>query len=382
MLAVLLENKKHRGKDRILIRFKYNYTLKEVLKRNLSALWSKSLNCWYIDNTSSNLETLTSSLKNNYKVTNRVQKSDISYNFNQQQRDFLNGFFKYLRGKRYSKSTIETYTFFIADLVRHFKDIDLETLTNRHIELFIESVFIQRNYSISTQRQFISAVKQLVLYYPHTNIDDLQLVRPKKSRKLPLVLSKEEVIDILKNTRNLKHRAVLALLYSAGLRISELINLKLHDINVDRRQLHIKDAKGRKDRYVILAESFIPLLINYFSSYKPKIFFVEGTNYEKYSASSIRKFLKRSCSQANINKVVTPHTLRHSFATHLLEDGISLRHIQELLGHSKPETTMIYTKVSKKDLLEIKSPLDTILMKLKKQTNLEQKFLLSGNYNG
>mgnify|MGYP002628338216 CR=1 FL=1 len=209
----------------------------------------------------------------------------------------------------------------------------------------------------------------------------MELKRPKKSRILPSVLSQEEVVTLLQVTRNLKHRAILALLYSAGLRIGELIALELKNIHIDRRQLLIKSGKGRKDRYVVLADSFLPLLQNYVITYAPKRYFVEGPEGACYSASSVRKFLHHSARLARIERVITPHTLRHSYATHMLENGIGLRYIQELLGHSKPETTMIYTHVAKKDLLDIKSPLDTILLSLANRDKKEQKFLLSGNIN-
>jgi len=185
------------------------------------------------------------------------------------------------------------------------------------------------------------------------------------------------MISIIQHTKNLKHRAILALIYSAGLRISELLNLKLEHIQIQRKQLLIKNAKGRKDRYVTLAESFMPLLHNYLITYRPEIYFVEGTKGKPYSASSVRKFLFRSCKSAYIRRTVTPHTLRHSYATHLLESGVGLRHIQELLGHSRPETTMIYTHVARKDLLDIQSPLDSAIKQLTKNQNEEQKFLLS-----
>ena len=143
----------------------------------------------------------------------------------------------------------------------------------------------------------------------------------------------------------------------------------------------IKNAKGRKDRYVVLADSFLPFLQNYITTYRPKKYFVEGPENKCYSASSVRKFLHHSSQLARIERVITPHTLRHSYATHLLENGTDLRYIQELLGHSKPETTMIYTHVAKKDLLDIKSPLDTILLSLANRDKRELKFLLSGNNN-
>ncbi|MDT7829812.1 tyrosine-type recombinase/integrase [Pricia sp. S334] len=137
----------------------------------------------------------------------------------------------------------------------------------------------------------------------------------------------------------MKHRAILVLTYSVGLRIREVLSLQLHHIDIDRRQLLVKNAKGRKDRNVILAESFLRLFENYFSTYAPKKYFVEGPIGSRYSAASVRAFLKRSCERAGIKKRVTPHTLRHSFATHLMGNGVGLRHVQEILGHAKPETT-------------------------------------------
>ncbi|MDO5968324.1 tyrosine-type recombinase/integrase [Flavivirga aquimarina] len=141
----------------------------------------------------------------------------------------------------------------------------------------------------------------------------------------------------------------------------------------------MKNAKGRKDRYVTLAESFMPLLFNYLNTYTPKVYFIEGRNGSAYSASSIRKFLGQSCKVTNLKINVTPHTLRHSYATHLLENDVGIRHIQELLGHSKTETTMIYTHVTRKDLVSIKSPLDHAINQLKETQKEEQKFLLSRN---
>ena len=139
-----------------------------------------------------------------------------------------------------------------------------------------------------------------------------------------------------------------------------MLYLILSEIDVDRRQILVKNSKGRKDRIVILAESFIPLLMNYVTSYNPKTYFVEGTEGNNYSAESIRAFLKRSCAIAKINKRVTPHTLRHSYATHLLENGIDLRYIQELLGHTSSKSTEVYTHVSTKSLQQIKSPFDDL----------------------
>lgn len=378
----------HRKEKQIFIGFKHDWALINVVKHIPNAKWSATLKSWYVKNNPENLRQIMSVFNGHAFVDNSqlLNKQETKTNrfpnkqkrkLTDEQRQLLNNFYKYLKGKRYSKSTVETYSFFIADFIEFNTKKKLLTLTNRDVELFIESVFIKRNYSISTQRQFISAVKQFIQFFPETEISNMALTRPKKSKKLPTVLSPEEVIAIIQQTRNLKHRAFITLMYSAGLRIGELLSLKLSDFNLERKQLHIKNSKGRKDRYVTLADSFIPILKNYITTYNPKIYFVEGFLGKPYSASSVRKVLFRSCKAAGIHRKVTPHTLRHSYATHLLENGVGLRHIQELLGHAKPETTMIYTHVARKDLMDIASPLDTAIKQLSKSDKLEQKFLLS-----
>lgn len=294
----------------------------------------------------------------------------------------LRDYIEFLMGHRYSESTIRAYSILLGDFFVFLGSKPIEQCTKEDVDRYQSKVFEPKGYSISTQRQFISSLKIFVVFYPKCKIESLELVRPKKEKKLPLVLSKMEVIDLIKSIRNLKHRAIIAMIYSSGLRISELINLELQDINIDRKQIHIRSAKGRKDRYVVLGESILPLIKNYIMTYRPTKYFAEGHKGNRYTASSIRKFLAKACKYANIHKKVTPHTLRHSYATHLLEEGVNLRHIQELLGHSRPETTMVYTRVMKKDLLSIRSPLDSILMHLNKSTphNNPQKHLLSGNF--
>ncbi len=382
----------HRKEKQIFIGFKHDWALINVVKHIPNAKWSATLKSWYVKNNPENLRQIMSVFKGHaYVDTSQIFKPETSEqqkqpkrqdrNLNAEQRTLLNNFYKYLLGKRYSKSTVHTYSFFMADFIVFNKDKVLNKLTNKDVELFIETVFIKRRYSISTQRQFISAVKQFIIFYPDTEISNLALTRPKKSKTLPIVLSQSEVIDLIRFTPNLKHRAIIALLYSCGLRISELLNLKLSDINIDRMQLIVKNSKGRKDRYVSLAEHFVPLLSNYYHTYSPKVYFVEGQNGSTYSAESVRQFIKRSCKAAKIKKPVTPHTLRHSYATHLLENGVDIRYIQELLGHAKPETTMIYTHVSRKDLLQISNPLDAALQKLSETDKTNVNVLLSRNFN-
>lgn len=370
----------HRNNSVFFLHFYFNDLIIEKLK-SISASWSQTKKCWCLKNSEENLALILELFKDVTKVdvSKIPKKTRFKRDLTTAEKKILNNFYLFLKGKRYSQSTIQTYTIFEADFINFHTKTPLEELTNRDVELFIETVFIERNYSVSSQRQFISALKIFTVFYPQIKINNLSLERPKKSRTLPSVLSQEEVLRIIQYTQNIKHRAILTLLYSCGLRIGELINLKLADFHVERKQLIVKKGKGRKDRYVSLADSFLPLLSNYYYSYKPTIYFVEGQNGGKYSAESIRSFLRKSCKKAGIRKLVTPHTLRHSYATHLLENGVDLRYIQTLLGHSKPETTMIYTHVQRKDLMEIQNPLDVALQKFNKINNNNQKVVLSRN---
>jgi integrase/recombinase XerD len=388
--TLLLKRVSHRKKTRLVLIFPYNETIKEKIKNIEGYLWSQTLKGWYTIYNEDNIKFIKQYLKTDvyFRMDSTMYNSDLKKSVLRKKRELtiqnqkeLNSFHKYLRGKCYSESTVKTYGTFIADFLNYIGNAPIEELTNRDVEKFIEDVFIPKKYSISTHRQLISAIKLFVAFYPKCKIQELDLKRPKRSKILPVILSKEEIVDLLRYTKNLKHRAVLAMIYSAGLRISELLNLRLTDIDVDRRQLTIKNSKGRKDRNIILAQSFIPLMQNYLISFEPKTYFVEGKPFQKYSAESVRSFLYRSCKIANINKKVTPHTLRHSYATHLLENGIDLRYIQELLGHAKPETTMIYTHVSKKDLLKIESPLDLAVKSIiNTDKDNNNNIRLSGNY--
>ena len=195
----------------------------------------------------------------------------------------------------------------------------------------------------------------MVLDMPNRFYD---IERPIKEHKLPKVISKEEVLAIIENTNNIKHRCIVSLLYSAGLRRSELINLKITDIDGKRMLIKVEDAKGNKDRYTLLSSKLLEKLRNYYKKWKPKIYLFEGPEGMKYSARSIANIIKNAATKAGIKKNVTPHMLRHSFATHLLENGTDLRNIQVLLGHSSLKTTEIYTYVATSSFNKIKNLLD------------------------
>ena len=185
-----------------------------------------------------------------------------------------------------------------------------------------------------------------------------RIERPRAKKKLPSVLSKEDVKSMIESTNNLKHRCIISLLYSAGLRRSELLNLKLNDIDSSRMLIHVIDSKGNKDRYTLLSKNTLKDLRLYFKQWKPSNYLFESPKKGKYSPNSVGKIVVNAAIKAGIKKQVTAHTLRHSFATHLLEAGTDLRYIQLLLGHNSTKTTEIYTHVAKSSFDSIKNPLD------------------------
>jgi integrase/recombinase XerD len=272
--------------------------------------------------------------------------------------DVLKKYKELLIQKRYSNNTQRIYCNYFKDFNSYFRDNDLDKLTTEQVNNYILDLIQSKNISISQQNQRINSIK---FYYEKIlgrNKQYYALHRPNKEHKLPKVLSKNEVKKILDSCSNMKHYCILLLIYSAGLRRSELINLKIPDINSERMIINIIGAKGKKDRISLLSKNTLKSLRNYYKKYKPVNYLFEGVKGGKYSPSSVAKILKKASLKAGLQKNVTPHMLRHSFATHLLEQGTDLRYIQELLGHNSSKTTEIYTHVSKKAIAKIKNPVD------------------------
>ena len=260
---------------------------------------------------------------------------------------------------RYSENTIRTYTSAFSDFINYFSKKELFEISDEDIKNYLLYLVEKRKISTSFQNQVINAIK---FYYekvcggkrmPYITID-----RPIKEKTLPNVLSEEEVKRIINSVKNLKHKSILLTIYSSGLRISEAINLKIADIDSSRMVILIKGGKGKKDRSRLLSEKLLIILREYFRQYKPKVWLFEGQDGGQYSDRSIQNVFRKACLDAKIMKKATVHTLRHSFATHLLERGTDLRYIQELLGHSSSKTTEIYTHITHKGMEQIKSPLD------------------------
>tara|TARA_Y100000385_G_scaffold209985_1_gene217819 strand:+ start:3141 stop:3965 length:825 start_codon:yes stop_codon:yes gene_type:complete len=263
-----------------------------------------------------------------------------------------------LNYKRYSTNTITTY---ISCLQKFNKYVCQNALQiNEGVIYEYLLLLVEKGYSRSSQNQHINAIKFYLEKVLKQKKQVYFIERPLKKRKLPTILSENEIQQILSQISNLKHKAILSLIYSCGLRIGETINLKIKDIDSERMLICIRNGKGEKDRIVPLAKNVLHLLRSYYKAYRPVIYLFNGMENDTYSACSIRNVLKNAVYKTSIKKNVTPHTLRHSYATHLLEKGIDLRYIQVILGHSSVKTTEIYTHVSTKNLQTIKSPIEAM----------------------
>ncbi|MFK7833736.1 MAG: tyrosine-type recombinase/integrase [Winogradskyella sp.] len=390
----------HKSTNQIAIGFTYSENTKRVVLAIEGVKWSKTKSTFYILYTKDSVNTLFNYFKDlgfyvDYsKLSNRTKKKyqpvkKLKSGLSMAQmyaalplnaKEYLKAYTGFLKGKRLSTSTIRSYGYFVLRFLDFHKPKSTETMTKKDLDHFFEVVLAGENFSISSHRQSVSALKYFISFLQLPEFNTESLTRPKKSKKLPVVLSREEVIALLQVTKNLKHRTIIGLLYSCGLRIGELLQLQISALDFDRNALRVHQSKGRKDRSVVMSEVLKPLMLNYLNTYKPERFVIEGRDGGPYSATGIRQFLKKSCGLAGIKKQVTPHVLRHSYATHLMENGVDLRHIQLLLGHAKPETTMIYTHVAHKDLMQIISPLDTTVEALTKSKKQQEEVLLSRNY--
>ncbi len=273
----------------------------------------------------------------------------------------LEQFKHWLQSKRYSENTIKTYSEALQSFLTFFNQKSVFEITNDDVILYNTAYILKNKLSSSYQNQIVNAIK---LYFKTIRNEVLvieKIHRPKREKILPNVLSKEEIKSILEAPKNLKHKAMPSLIYSCGLRRSELLHLKPIDIDSKRNKVIVRQSKGKKDRITPLSPKILELLRSYYKAYSPKMYLFEGQEKSTlYSARSLEEVLKKSIKLASINKPVTLHWLRHSFATHLLESGTDLRYIQELLGHNSSKTTEIYTHVSTKNLQQIKSPFDDL----------------------
>ncbi|PIN77989.1 integrase [Candidatus Woesearchaeota archaeon CG10_big_fil_rev_8_21_14_0_10_34_8] len=254
-----------------------------------------------------------------------------------------------LKLKGCSNKTIKIYCYFIKRFFAFVKKAP-EKVTKQDIENYLLTL-INNNYYSATVRLNGAA---LSFFFKHIIKNNLEtnIIIPKREKKLPKVLTKTQIIEMINKTNNLKHKLLIILLYSSGMRISECLNLKWQDLDLENNIIKINQGKGKKDRITILAETAKQYLKD-----NNKEYIFTGRN-SKLTVRSAQEIIKKAGKRANIKQPISPHTLRHSFATHLLDQGTDLRHIQKLLGHSRISTTQVYTHLTKRDISNIKSPLD------------------------
>jgi len=270
-----------------------------------------------------------------------------------------------LKELRYSTSTLKTYTSLFEEFINYYHTYEINAISEQQIIAFLRFLVMDRKVSASYQNQAINAIK---FYYERVLGGQRKFYfidRPKKERTLPTVLNTEETLALFDAAINIKHKCAIMLAYSAGLRLGEITNLKISDIDRERMQIRVVSGKGKKDRVTKLAHNFLNTLDEYLESYRPKEFLFEGEKGHQYSVSSLQTVIKEISARAGIKKRVTMHTLRHTFGTHSLEGGTDLRYIQNMMGHESSKTTEIYTHVTTKGFDQIKSPLDLLNLKKK-----------------
>ena len=375
MEKVNINQTTHNQLNIVLFSFNENETLLNTLKNKIQSFhWNTELQSWtspyypslkkelfhllrgkyWLDYSGMGLNAHVSIVKTEVMIPTLAPLSD-------EHKIELKKFKNYLLSKRYSPSTIKTYSESITTFLRFFISKPISEINHNDLIEFNNLYIIQKNLSNSFQNQVVNAVKLFFQIVENKKLIVELIHRPRREKKLPNVLSKEEVKAILEAPKNIKHQAMLSLIYACGLRRSELLNLTLKDIQSDRNLLLIKQAKGKKDRVIPISIKLIELLRAYYKEWKPKTWLFEGQfPNTPYSAKSLESVLKQSLTKAKIGKPVSLHWLRHSYATHLLENGTDLRYIQELLGHRNSKTTEIYTHVSTSFIKMIKSPFDDL----------------------
>lgn len=369
----------HRQQPIIKVDFDFDKDLIALVKVQKGIRWSQTLRSWYFPKKEFRLNTFYHALKgsvfidySSLKTYDTPQSKKKSAKKTTHGLQVPKGYKEQLVLKRYSQNTVKTYCSCFLKFMAFFKNQSIDTLSKEEIKSFLLHLIQEKKVSPSTQNQYINAIKfyyEKVLKQPKIR---MAIERPRKRNHLPKIISEQEVLSLLSITQNLKHKAITCLLYASGLRVSEVINLKPLHLDFINYTIHIKQSKGFKDRVSIMGEAAALVLKKYLKTYKPKEYLFEGQFGGKYSPRSINKFLKLNAKKVGISDTISAHMLRHSFATHLLDNGTDIRFIQELLGHNSTKTTQRYTHVSQRMLKRIESPIDRIL-KNKKTVNQHVK---------
>ena len=339
-----------KSEDQLAVKFTYSERKVEKIKELDDRRWDPDSKAWLLPFEHEYLQQLQEKFDNERIIISTSLENEL----------IIDEFEKQLNLEGYSEKTEKVYIGHIKQFAK-FINKKLSQATDAEIKNYLLHL-LDQDLSHSFVNQGISAIKCLAKKVLRNKDVTVVVSRPQKEKKLPEVLSKKEVAKILDSLDNPKHKTILYVVYSAGLRVSEVVKLKMDDIDSNRMLIKVNQGKGRKDRYTILSESCFKQIKMYYQLYQPQEWlFPGGKEGEHLTTRSVQRIFKKACRKANITKDVSVHTLRHSFATHLLEQGTDLRYIQKLLGHKSSTTTEIYTHVSKRDIANIESPLDNLI---------------------
>lgn len=350
-MAITYSLGQHNNKPVIWVRFDYNPKLNAKMS-SIAAKWSQTNKAWYTPDTVHfrKLFKLDEKIPIGKTVLNKISETNIPA---------LNNLRRELILKAYSTSTQKTYLTEFAQLLYILKDHPVDKLNTDRLKSYFLFCIEKQKISENQLHSRINAIKFYFEQVLHRPKIFFEIPRPKKPSIVPKVISKNDILKMLGVLENKKHKLMLSLCYGMGLRVSEIVNIKITDLDSSNMQVLIQRAKGKKDRYVNLPASTLTDLRNYYSEYKPKIYLFEGQYGGQYSVRSVQAVFKQAMQKAKVNKAVGIHGMRHSYATHLLERGVDISYIQKLLGHNDIKTTLRYAQVTHKDIRKIKSPLDT-----------------------
>lgn len=341
----------HRGGHHIGILGKY-LAIKEATSHLPGINYTRTHRCWYVPFDSATVKELRELLS---------QLDDVEIDIPElTEVEVPSSYAESLIRLRYSDATRLNYVTQFRKFLQFVYPLSADTFEERDVHRYLLHLIDKENASVSTQNIAINSIKFYLEHVKKGERRTYYIDRPRKETKLPTVLAEEEVRALLLATPNLKHRCIMIMLYASGLRVGELISLRLTDLDAHRMIVNVRLGKGRKDRITLLSKVALETIRQYLQAYKPGVWLFEGEEGGQYSQSSINKMIHRCADKAGITKNVSAHTLRHSFATHMLEQGTDLRYIQSLLGHESSKTTERYTQVTWKGFERLKSPLDSL----------------------
>ena len=342
----------HHSKPVIFIYFVFEAKLDAQVRKLKGIKWSRTKKAWYVaDN---------QQYRRQFGLDVKMVGKEALQNIHPCNQHALQTFIETLQLKAYSESTIRTYRNEFAQLLCLLKTVPVDTLDALKLRSYFLYCTETLKLSENTLHSRMNAIKFYFEQVLHRGKMFFEIPRPKKPSLLPKVISAKDIKKLFEATLNVKHNLILKLCYGMGLRVSEVVNIKITDIDSKTMQVFIEKAKGKKDRYANLPESILEQLRAYYKLYKPQKYLFEGLQGEQYSIRSVQQVFKNAMQKARINKTIGIHGLRHSFATHLLENGTDIKFIQELLGHNDIKTTLRYIHVSKQQLKNVKSPLDNL----------------------